>query len=59
MNDETEMRRLITEYEQLQARARRLFREWDEIERRMVEIEWVLPDDYPYTNDFGDESPQS
>ncbi len=53
MNDEPEIGRLKEEYERLQARARRLFRQWDEIERRMVEIERALPDDR-FPGDIGD-----
>ncbi len=49
---ETEMDRLIAEYESLCERSRCLFHEWNEIDQRMVEIERVLPDDYPYRSDF-------
>ena len=53
MNDNTEAKRLIAEYERLVIRVTRLFEEWNELDRRMIEIERVLPDDYPYPGDSG------
>ena len=51
IDDETNLKRLITEYEQLRKCANRLFEEWNKIDRRMVEIERALPDDYQYSAD--------
>jgi hypothetical protein len=56
MNDEPEIERLKEEYERLQARARRLFRQWEEIDRRMLEIERAFPDDEQFPGDLGKDS---
>ena len=57
MIDLTEMRRLKDEYKRLKDRANRLFREWDEIDQRMVEIENVLPEESKSPSDSEKGSP--
>lgn len=58
MNNNTEMQQLKEEYERLKIRANRLFNEWNEIDRRMQELERVLPEDYPRADDPGRDIPQ-